>query len=227
LIRPLGAYDHHRSDLCRCKGLQPKLWNWELQVYGSRGRICPCMPSPTESQALHDTPMLELPLAVMTHHVEHASSGLAAISRDQSWCFEVSQMLRKCVPATVEAVCVAVAEGRWNDVPQIDVASVLQAWKDAWWVWPQDADPRQSSGTAAAYCQWMSTDAEQPAPYVTASTPINSLHTLARFRLGVHHLNVSTGRWARVRRSDRLCPRCAGQHVEDEKHVMFECFLVF
>jgi hypothetical protein len=155
----------------------------------------------------------------LAHNVQ-----LRPTSRDQSWCFEVLQMLRKCVPTTAEAVCVAVAEGRWNDVPQIDVASVLQAWKDAWWVWPQDADPRQSSGTAAAYCQWMSTDVEQPAPYVTAITPINSLHmsALARFRLGVHHLNVSTGRWARVRESDRLCPRCAGQHVEDEKHVMLE-----
>jgi hypothetical protein len=41
-------------------------------------------------------------------------------------CFDVLQ-LHMCVPATAEAVCVAVAEGRWNDVPQIDVASVLQA----------------------------------------------------------------------------------------------------
>jgi hypothetical protein len=111
-------------------------------------------------------------------------------------------------------------------VPQIDVASVLQAWKDAWWVWPRDVDPRHSSGTAATYCQWMSTDVDQPAPYVNACSPINSLHTaaLARFRLGVHHLAVSTGRWYHVQRDNRLCPRCAGQHVEDEIHALFECF---
>jgi hypothetical protein len=76
-----------------------------------------------------------------------------------------------------------------------------------------------------AYCQWMSTDVDQPAPYVKTSSPINSLHTaaLARFRLGVHHLEVSKGRWNNVQRENRLCLRCDGQHVEDEKHVMFEC----
>jgi hypothetical protein len=34
-------------------------------------------------------------------------------------------MLRKCVPDTAHAISVAVAEGRWQDVPQIDVARVL------------------------------------------------------------------------------------------------------
>jgi hypothetical protein len=50
---------------------------------------------------------------------------LRPTSRYNSWCFEVLQMLRKCVPATAQAVCLAVAEDRWQDVPQIDVASVL------------------------------------------------------------------------------------------------------
>jgi hypothetical protein len=55
-------------------------------------------------------------------------------------------------------------------------------------------------------------------PDVNACSPINSLHTaaLARFRLGVHHLAVSTGWWYHVQRDNRLCPRCAGQHVEDK-----------
>jgi hypothetical protein len=29
---------------------------------------------------------------------------------------------------------------------------------------------------------------------------------------------------ASVRKSDRVCPRCAGQHIEDEKYVVFEFF---
>jgi hypothetical protein len=37
-------------------------------------------------------------------------------------------------------------------------------------------------------------------------------------------LEVSKGRWSGTARGDRLCPRCAGRHVEDEKHVMFECY---
>jgi hypothetical protein len=24
--------------------------------------------------------------------------------------------------------------------------------------------------------------------------------------------------------AERLCPRCAGRHIEDEKHVLFECY---
>jgi hypothetical protein len=67
-------------------------------------------------------------------------------------------MLRKCVLAIAQAVCKAVAQGLWQAVPQMDVASMLQAWKDAWWVWPHDADPRHSSGTAVAYFQWMHID---------------------------------------------------------------------
>jgi hypothetical protein len=72
----------------------------------------------------------------------------------------------------------------------------------------------------------MSTDVDQPAPYVVTDSPINSMHmaALARFRLGVHHLKVTTGRWAGVSKCERLCPRCAGRHIEDEKHVLFECY---
>jgi hypothetical protein len=73
----------------------------------------------------------------------------------------------------------AVAVGRWQGVPGIDVASVLQVWRDAWCVWPHDADPRNSSGTAAVYCQWMSTDVDQPAPYADECSPIDNLHTAA------------------------------------------------
>jgi hypothetical protein len=119
---------------------------------------------------------------------------LRPTSRDHSWCFEMLRMLRKCVPATALAVCLAVAKGRWQDVSQVDVAIVLQAWKNAWWVWPRDADPRHSSGTAAAYRQWMSTNVDHFAPYVRACRPINGLHTAALVSVGVHHLEVSKGR---------------------------------
>jgi hypothetical protein len=95
-----------------------------------------------------------------------------------------------------------------------------------------NVDPRVSSGTAAAYCQWMPTDVDKPAPYhkdsVKACSPMHRLHaaTMARCRLGVHHLEVSKGRWNHVQRDKRLYWKCAKQHVEDEKHAMFEVLLV-
>jgi hypothetical protein len=197
--------------LCAEYGCRPVAWRWCKLVCRYWNRVLN-----TKYSLLRDA---------FHENLAHAVH-LRPSSRDQSWCFEVLQMLRKCVPDIAQAVSMAVVEDRWEDVPQIDVTRVLQAWKDAWWVWPQDADPRESSGTAAAYCQWMSTDVDQPAPYVLADSPIINMHmaALARFRLGVHHLNVSTGRWAGVSKSDRLCPRCAGQHSEDEKHVLLECY---
>jgi hypothetical protein len=193
--------------LCAEYGCRPVAWRWCKLVCRYWNRMLN-----TKYSLLRDAFREDLA------HAVHSRPS----SRDQSWCFEVLQVLRKCVPDTAQAVCSAVVEGRWDAVPQIDVASVLQAWKDAWWVWPQDTDPRESSGTAAAYCQWMSTDVDQPTPYVVADSPINSMHlaALARFMLGVHHLKVSTGRWAGVSKCERLCPRCAGRHIEDEKHVL-------
>jgi hypothetical protein len=204
---PAGDGEVNTQLLCAEYGCRPVAWRWCKLVCKYWNRLLR-----TQYSVLRDAFREDL-----THAVQ-----LRPTSRDQSWCFEVLQMLRKCVPATAAAICEAVSEDKWQDVPQIDVAAVMQAWKDAWWVWPRDADPRHSSGTTAAYCQWMSTDVNQPAPYVNACSPINSLHTaaLARFRLGVHHLEVSKGRWAGVPREARLCLRCAGQHVEDEKHVI-------
>jgi hypothetical protein len=63
---------------------------------------------------------------------------LAVASPDTLRSCEI--LLRKCVPATAQAVCMAVTEGpgRWQDVPQSSGASVLQAWKYACWVRPHD-----------------------------------------------------------------------------------------
>jgi len=70
----------------------------------------------------------------------------------------------------------------------------------------------------------MSLDVDQAAPYVDAA-PINSEHIMSmiRFRLGVHHLGVATGRWNNTPKEQRICPRCLPHRVEDELHVMFEC----
>ena len=70
----------------------------------------------------------------------------------------------------------------------------------------------------------MSLDVNQPAPYADAS-PGNSEHlmSLIRFRLGVHHLGVATGRWNNTPKEQQVCPRCLPHRIEDELHVMFEC----
>ena len=108
----------------------------------------------------------------------------------------------------------------------MDESAIMSVWKREWWTWPTgDCDPRTEPGIAPAYWKWMSRDVDQPAPYVQSDVPINSEHlmSLVRFRLGVHHLRVATGRWTNTPREQRICPRCTVNGVEDELHVMFEC----
>ena len=50
-----------------------------------------------------------------------------------------------------------------------------------------------------------------------------SLCQLFRFRLGAHSLPVEQGRRCGHSRIARACPHCAGQHVGDERHLIFEC----
>jgi hypothetical protein len=49
-----------------------------------------------------------------------------------------------------------------------------------------------------------------------------NVRALAAFRLGAHHYEVSTGRWTRTPRAERLCALCHGG-LGDEFHVVFEC----
>ena len=52
------------------------------------------------------------------------------------------------------------------------------------------------------------------------------IDSMAKFRLGAHHLNVAVGRRAGPNRkpySQRLCSRCHAAQVDDEMHMVFEC----
>ena len=96
------------------------------------------------------------------HHA--VSSQQTHISRTQAWCTNVLHMLKKCLPQTHDAVCEAVLNCAWDDIPSLDVDDVLTAWRTAWCTWPEDpCDPRTLSGTVPAYWKWMSSDVNKPA----------------------------------------------------------------
>ena len=57
-----------------------------------------------------------------------------------------------------------------------------------------------------------------PSPFLNSA---NLGNLITRFRLGSHKLPVETGRWRRINRDERLCPKC---HVfGDEYHFLFSC----
>jgi Reverse transcriptase (RNA-dependent DNA polymerase) len=57
----------------------------------------------------------------------------------------------------------------------------------------------------------------------TGGIPFEHVKSLMRLRTGAHHLAIETGRWQRVNRDERLCPKCTSGVGEDELHVLFEC----
>ena len=120
----------------------------------------------------------------------------------------------------------------------MSVDEVLSAF-DAWWCRgfvDAPSDPREAPSSAVSLCtyeRWFATKpideysagcvSEVPG-YVarTAGIPAQHVRSLAAFRLGAHHFEVATGRWARHPRSQRTCQLC-GEGVGDEFHVVFEC----
>ena len=48
------------------------------------------------------------------------------------------------------------------------------------------------------------------------------MRMLLRFRMGAHSLPIVLGRRLGVPRDQRLCQRCR-MHVDDEKHLVFDC----
>ena len=57
-----------------------------------------------------------------------------------------------------------------------------------------------------------------PSPFLNAT---RYGEAITRFRLGSHHLPIETGRWRRVGRMERLCPKC--NVFGDEYHFLFYC----
>jgi hypothetical protein len=59
--------------------------------------------------------------------------------------------------------------------------------------------------------------------YLHAFRPHTKICSMARFRLGSHHLHIETGRWERLPQEQRMCQRCGHNHVDDEFHLLFAC----
>jgi hypothetical protein len=63
--------------------------------------------------------------------------------------------------------------------------------------------------------------------YILHTVGINTtqLSQLMKFRLGIHHLHIETGRRTRPKtpRNERLCSRCTWNVIEDEYHFIFQC----
>jgi len=76
------------------------------------------------------------------------------------------------------------------------------------------------------YTRWMAgSDSEPPALLSSGLNSAARIKALARFRMGLHELQIERGRYAvagqRQRRSQRVCGLCGG--LEDEAHLIFEC----
>jgi hypothetical protein len=61
-----------------------------------------------------------------------------------------------------------------------------------------------------------------PAAYLGAVRQRSRRVALAQLRTGSHWLAEETGRWERVPRGQRTCPRCQGG-LEDVQHALFVC----
>ena len=63
-------------------------------------------------------------------------------------------------------------------------------------------------------------------PYLIISNPrLSYIHTIARFRISSHTLEIETGRHRRpkVPVEERTCKICESNSVEDEQHFLIEC----
>ena len=132
-----------------------------------------------------------------------------------------------------------VAGGEGTPLARLDEAEILRCF-DEWFVsgyHDLPADPRSAPSTSVTLCtyeRWFSVDPiadnyvegrwSGVPQYVcqTAGIPAHHVRSLAAFRLGAHHYDVATGRWARQPRHQRICSVCH-TGVGDEWHVVFEC----
>ena len=62
-------------------------------------------------------------------------------------------------------------------------------------------------------------------PYLISNPRLSYIHTIARFRISSHTLEIETGRHRRpkVPVEERTCKICESNSVEDEQHFLREC----
>ncbi len=61
------------------------------------------------------------------------------------------------------------------------------------------------------------------ASHLNCNMPKYQRSLISQLRLGVLPLRIETGRFTGLDVVDRLCQVCAGNHVENEIHFLFEC----
>ena len=68
-------------------------------------------------------------------------------------------------------------------------------------------------------------DFNSDSPHIFKPLSFMQRKTLSKFRLGMLHLHIETGRWARPRLppEERLCFICGNGEVEDEYHFLLTC----
>ena len=55
--------------------------------------------------------------------------------------------------------------------------------------------------------------------------PIQHRAPIAELRCGTSRLRVETGRWSKEALEERFCKVCICGPIEDEKHVLLDCFI--
>lgn len=135
----------------------------------------------------------------------------------------------------------------WNGTPiALNVAEVLKAWgkleESPWSDLPINPrhTPTNNGGSLklATYHRWFAVPIKSTRrthrmrywdlpQYVLHSSDLNGrqLSHLMKFRLGIHHLHIESGRWTKPKtpRQQRLCSKCTMNVIEDEYHFVFEC----
>jgi hypothetical protein len=83
-------------------------------------------------------------------------------------------------------------------------------------------DTWSSGFKTLTYMRWMAGDTDgSPAMLHSGLNDFTRIATLARFRMGLHELQVESGRHVGQARSHRHCHLCSVR--EDEAHMIFEC----
>jgi len=83
-------------------------------------------------------------------------------------------------------------------------------------------DTWSSGFKTLTYMRWMAGDTDGlPAMLHSGLNDFTRIATLARFRMGLHELQVESGRHVGQARSHRHCHLCSVR--EDEAHMIFEC----
>jgi hypothetical protein len=183
-----------RADLyMMCQG-RTKCWSWRVCTFLARLGLVP--------DARHAAPLLSPPGTPPNVPVIFPPD-----ARDYFWSLRIN------VDSATQQL-----RARWRDRILLYAA--------------QHPDPRTCLllPRFVTYVHWVGVqECGKPAPHAALHTLAPTKHTcLMRFRVGGwHHLAVNHGRIqsgpARPARTQRVCTRCGGHHLEDELHVALEC----